>query len=257
VRLIGIGTRLFAGAVFAAIAALTLPPAPAQAQQPAAETAAAPADALRAYDASYRFYAYGMNAGTSDMSLRRAGGDEWTFVARNNPHGLFRLSPTASLTLSSRMRVDAQGVQPLLFTAAQPDGSDPRAEVHFDWTALRATGVVDGQRIDMALKPGVQDDQSVQVALMAALLGGHAPAGIALFDKDGIRDYDYARVGAETLHTPMGDVDTIVYESHKANSPRRTRFWCAPQYGFVPMRAEQKRGDDVQWTSEIRSIRFN
>ena len=243
----GMTTALLASAAMAACAAL----APAWAVEPVPAT-----PALRPYDASYAFYAYGMNAGTSDMSLRRAEGDEWIFVARNNPRGLFRLSSTASLTLTSRMKVGDAGVQPLLFTAAQPDGSDQRAEVHFDWTAQRATGTVDGQRIDMALKPGVQDDQSVQVALISALLAGHTPAGIALFDKNGIRDYDYARVGEETLRTPMGDVPTVIYESHKANSPRRTRFWCAPQYGYVPMRAQQKRDGDVQWTTEIRSISF-
>ncbi len=224
----------------------------------AAAQPATPAPAeLRPYEASYSIVARGMNAGTSNFSLRRLSGDEWTFVAHNDPHGLFRLFSAASLTLSSRMKVGPQGVQPLLFTAAQPDGSDQQAEVHFDWATLRATGSVEGNKIDMALKAGVQDDQSVQVALLVALLGGQAPAGIALFDKNGIRDYDYTRVGEETLHTPMGDVATVVYESHKTNSPRRTRFWCAPQYGYVPMRAEQKRGDEVQWTMEVRSVKLD
>jgi hypothetical protein len=240
-------------------AAAAASPTQAPTPTPAPATAPAPAPApaapeLRPYDASYSFATHGMNAGTSSFSLRRAGADEWTFLARNDPHGLFRLFSTASLTLTSRMKVGPQGVQPLLFTAAQPDGSDQQAEVHFDWAANRATGTVEGNRIDMALKPGVQDDQSVQVALVHALLGGHAPAGISLFDKDGIRDYDYVRIGEETLHTPMGDVPTVVYESHKAYSPRRTRFWCAPQYGYVPMRAEQKRGDEVQWTMAVRSV---
>ncbi len=242
-------------------------PAPAAVAEPAAPQAApatVPASAsptaatpeLRPYDASYSFVAHGMTAGTSSFSLRRASADEWTFVARNDPHGLFRLFSAASLTLTSRMKVGPQGVQPLLFTAAQPDGSDQQAEVQFDWAAKRATGTVEGNRIDMALRAGVQDDQSVQVALIYALLGGHTPSGIALFDKDGIRDYDYARVGEETLHTPMGDVATVVYESHKAYSPRRTRFWCAPQYDYVPMRAEQKRDSEVQWTMEIRSVQL-
>jgi hypothetical protein len=229
--------------------------AAAQPDTPTPTATSAPA-ALRPYDASYSFVARGMNAGTSSFSLRRASGDEWTFAVRNDPHGLFRLFSAASLTLTSRMKISPQGVQPLLFTAAQPDGSDQQAEVHFDWATQRATGTVEGRKIDMALRAGVQDDQSVQIALLYALLGGHEPSGIALFDKDGIRDYDYARVGEETLHTPMGEVATVVYESHKANSPRRTRFWCAPQYGYVPMRAEQKRADEVQWTMEVRSVRL-
>jgi hypothetical protein len=230
-------------------------PAPPAVAPEGASLAPAPPE-LRPYDASYSLVARGMNAGTSSLSLRRVNGDEWTFIARNNPRGLFRLFSAASLTLTSRLKVGPQGVQPLLFTAAQPDGSDQQAEVHFDWVTMRATGMVEGNRIDMALKPGVQDDQSVQIALIHALLGGHAPSGIALFDKNGIRDYDYARVGEETLHTPMGEVATVVYESHKAYSPRRTRFWCAPQYGYIPVRAEQKREDEVQWTMEVRSVQL-
>lgn len=221
-----------------------------------AAAAAAQTD-LRPYEASYDFMARGMNAGTSSFTLRKDGANEWTFVSRNQPHGLFRLFPSASLMLTSHMRVGPEGVQPLLFTAAQPDGSGQEAEVHFDWENSRATGVQEDTQVDMPLKPGVQDDLSVQIALIHALLSGQTPTGIAMFDKRGIRDYDYARVGEETLHTPVGEVATVVYESHKANSPRRTRFWCAPQYGYVPMRAEQKREAQVQWTMTLRSIRLD
>ncbi|MBV8784741.1 MAG: DUF3108 domain-containing protein, partial [Gammaproteobacteria bacterium] len=55
--------------------------------------------------------------------------------------------------------------------------------------------------------------------------------------------------------TPMGAVPTIIYRSERANSPRVTRFWCAPQRGFVPLRVEQKRGDDVQWTMQITALK--
>jgi hypothetical protein len=33
-----------------------------------------------------------------------------------------------------------------------------------------------------------------------------------------------------------------------------TRFWCAPARGYIPMRVEQKRGDDIEWSMEIRSL---
>ena len=219
--------------------------------------AAAAQTELRPYEASYDFIARGMNAGTSSFTLRKDGATEWTFVSRNQPRGLFRLFSSASLTLTSHMRVGPEGVQPLLFTAAQPDGSGQEAEVHFDWENNRASGVQEGTQVDMPLKPGVQDDLSVQIALLHALLSGQTPTGIAIFDKQGVRDYDYARVGEETLHTPVGEVATVVYESHKANSPRRTRFWCAPQFGYVPMRAEQKRAAQVQWTMTLRSIQLD
>jgi hypothetical protein len=46
-----------------------------------------------------------------------------------------------------------------------------------------------------------------------------------------------------------------VYRSQKTGSPRVTRFWCAPSRGYIPMRVEQKKGDDVQWTMQVQSVK--
>ena len=152
------------------------------------------------------------------------------------------------------MSVDAEGVRPLEFTAADPDDGKLQAQVLFDWSALRATGVVEGTAIDMALHPGVQDDLSIQVAMMQALANGQIPAGISLFDKNGIRDYEYTRVGAEILQTPVGPLQTVIYRSHKANSPRSNRYWCAPELGFVPVQAEQQYKGKVELVIKLQSI---
>jgi hypothetical protein len=106
----------------------------------------------------------------------------------------------------------------------------------------------------MELRPGVQDDLSAQIALIQLLNAGQTPTSFSVFDKSGIRDYSYTRVGAETLHTPLGDVATIIYRTQKANAPRSTRYWCAPAYGYIPMRVEQRRLDKVEWTMHIRSL---
>ena len=238
------------------------PPAPAPVAEPAAAPAAPPpappaaaAAEMRPYEASYSFVWRGMNAGSSSFALRQESAEEWSYVSSNQPRGLFRLFSAASLTLRSRMHVGPDGVRPLRFSAAQADGSAPQADVQFDWVANRATGIVEGTKIDMALKAGVQDDLSVQIALIHALAAGQTPSGISVFDKKGIRDYGYARVGEETLHTPLGDVATLVYRSQRLYSPRSTRFWCAPAYGFVPVRAEQQRDGQVEWTMDLRALR--
>jgi Protein of unknown function (DUF3108) len=228
----------------------------AQTPEPAPQPGAAAAE-LRPYDASYELVTHGLHAGVSSFSLTRDGIDTWILVSRNRPQGLFRLFSDASLTLTSHLRVGPDGVQPLQFTAAPPDGGAPDADLRFDWGKNRVTGVQDGAQIDAPLQRGVQDDLSVQVALVRALLAGQAPNGMSIFDKNGIREYEYTRVGEETLHTAVGDVPTVIYESHKANSPRRTRFWCAPQYNFVPMRAEQKRERQVEWTMNLLSVQLH
>jgi Protein of unknown function (DUF3108) len=209
---------------------------------------------LRPFEASYAFIWNGITAGVSTFSLSQEAAQQWTYVSKNQPHGLARLYSKASWTLTSRMNIGPEGVRPLLYTATDPDDGASEGEVHFDWDANRATGVADGKKFDMSLRPGVQDDLSMQIALIYALSNDQAPKGISVFDVTGIRDYDFERVGAETLHTPVGDVATIIYRSHKANSPRSNRYWCAPAYGYVPVQVEQQNKGDVAWTLKLRSI---
>jgi hypothetical protein len=77
---------------------------------------------------------------------------------------------------------------------------------------------------------------------------------LQLIDKNDVREYKFTRDGAATLQTPMGAVATVVYRAQKTYSPRITRFWCAPDRGYIPMKVEQTKGDDVQWTLQIQSL---
>jgi len=223
-------------------------------------TAASPAEGagnggLRAYEAHYSFSWHGLNAGSARFTLQRLTAQEWTYTSRTEPRGLFRLVAAADALLESRMSVDTQGVRPLHFTAHQGHEAAASAELSFDWALLRVTGHVDGQSVDMGLRTGVQDDLSVQIALIHALGLGTAPTGIALFDKSGVRDYAYIRVGEATLSTPLGEVATVIYRTQRAGSPRSTHFWCAPAYGYIPLRAEQWRNGEPEWRMELRSLR--
>lgn len=215
---------------------------------------AAPAAPLRPFEASYAFIWNGITAGISTFTLRQESGQEWTYVSRNQPQGLARLYSKASWTLSSRMNVGAEGVRPLLYTATDPDNGAVKGEVHFDWEANRATGTAEGKKVDLPLRPGVQDDLSMQISLISALENDQMPKGISLFDVNGIRDYSFERVGTETLHTPVGDIATIIYRTHKAYSPRSNRYWCAPEFGYVPVQVEQQNKGEVAWTLKLRSM---
>jgi hypothetical protein len=117
--------------------------------------------------------------------------------------------------------------------------------------------VYEGTAIDMPIKPGIQDDLSVQIAMMLELLHGRTPDQLSMISRNSVREYLYRREGTDSLATPLGQVDTVIYSSQHPGSPRVTRFWCAPAMGFLPMRVEQKRLGKVEWIMEIRSIKLN
>ena len=218
-----------------------------------AGTGAAGADGLRPYTATYNGIWRGMTVAVSTLKLEQTG-DTWTFSSRSEPRGIGKLASGVFPPLQvSVVRVTDQGVLPQSFKST---GGDPgkSIELTYDWQAHRVTGTYEGTKVDLPLTPQVQDDGSVQLHLMVELLAGRTPASVQLIDKDGVREYEITSDGEATIKTPLGDAHTVVFKSQKKYSPRITRFWCAPDNGFIPLRVQQKRGDDVQWTLEIQSL---
>jgi hypothetical protein len=211
------------------------------------------AEELRPYEASYRGIWHGMTVAVSDLKLTQSGAT-WTYSSSSSPRGLGRLAagvfPPHQVSI---VRLTSAGIQPLSYKSEGGESSKT-IELTYDWEARRVTGTYEGTAVDLPLTPDVRDDASVQLALTVELLAGRTPHSFRVIDKDGTRQYEFARDGAATLETPLGAIATVVYRSQKAGSPRITRFWCAPGRGYIPLKVEQTRGDEVQWTLEIESL---
>jgi len=219
-----------------------------------ASTGAANADQLRPYTATYNGIWKGITVAVSTLKLEQTG-DTWTFSSRSEPRGIGRMASGVFPPLQvSVVRVTDKGVLPQSFKSS---GGDPgkSIQLNYDWQTHRVTGVYEGTEVNLPLTPQVQDDGSVQLALMVELLAGRTPPTLKLIDKNNVREYQFSRDGEETVKTPMGEVKTEIFKSQKKYSPRITRFWCAPDRGYVPMRVQQKKDDDVQWTLEIQSLK--
>jgi hypothetical protein len=217
-----------------------------------ATSTAAAADELKPFEASYGWSWHGATVAISTVQLEHEEGDSWIYSSTSKPSGLGHLYPMRPV-LRTRLRVTDESVQPLSFKA-EGGGDSHDADVKFDWDAGHVSGVYEGTAVDMPLKPGIQDDLSVQIAMMVELLHGRTPERLSLIDKNSTREYRYKREGAQTISTPLGQIDTVIYSSQHPGSPRVTRFWCAPSMGYLPLRVEQKRLDSVQWTMDIRSL---
>ena len=214
----------------------------------------AAAEELRPFEASYDWIWHGMTVAVTYLKLEQTG-DTWTYTSRSEPRGIGRLLAQRPKTVSVLKTTD-HGVQPLSYQGDDGTGSTKRTvDVRYDWSQHRVTGVYEDIPVNLTLTNGLQDDASVQVAMMSELLHGRTPEHFSLLDKNTVREYRYARAGAETLQTPLGPVVTVIYSSQRANSLHLNRYWCAPDRGYIPLRVQQKRGDEVQWTMEIRTLK--
>lgn len=218
-----------------------------------AVTSAAAADELRPYEATYAGIWQGMTVAVSRLRLEQTG-DTWTTSSSSSARGIGRLAagifPPRQVSV---VRVTASGVLPQSFRSEGGDRTKS-TDLLYDWQTARVSGTLEGAKVDQPLAPGVQDDGSVQLALIVELLAGRTPSSFRMIDRSGTREYQFAREGEVTLQTPLGAIATVVYRAQKAGSPRVTRFWCALHRGYIPLKVEQTKGDDVQWTMEIERL---
>lgn len=224
---------------------------------PASANADEPADGrLEPFEASYTWIWHGMTVATSTLHLEHQGGNKWVYRSKSEPRGIGRMFSERPVQ-ESVLEVTDTGVHPISYKADDGTSSTKRdADVVFDWEHNRVTGVYEDAKVDMPMPPGIQDDLSVQIALMVELLRGHTPEKFSLLSGNSVREYRYSRDGEETLTTPVGTVQTIIFKSEKQYSPRVTRFWCAPSLGYIPLRVQQKKGkDDIEWTMQVQSVK--
>jgi hypothetical protein len=211
------------------------------------------ADELRPFGASYTWIWHGLTVAESKLRLEQKD-DTWIYETNSEPRGIGRIMSERPAQRSV-MRVTEAGVQPLSYHADDGTPSTKRdADLVFDWATRHVSGVYEDKKVDMPVVPGIQDDLSVQIAMMVQLLRGRTPDRFSLINGNSVREYRYVREGEATMPTPIGNVATIIYRSQAEGSPRATRFWCAPSLGYIPVRVEQKRKDEVEWTMQIESL---
>ena len=219
-----------------------------------AASPSASADELKPFQASYNWIYHGMTVAVSSLDLEHEDAN-WVYRSKSEPRGIGRLFSERPVQ-ESVMQITADGVRPLSYKADAGTSSTKRdANVQFDWQNNRVTGVYEDAKVDMPIPPDMQDDLSVQIALMVELLRGHTPEKFSLISGNQVREYRYSREGEETLTTPVGTIPTIIYRSDKQYSPRVTRFWCAPSLGYIPLRVQQTKGNDVEWAMQVQSVK--
>jgi Protein of unknown function (DUF3108) len=213
------------------------------------------ADELKPFEASYAWIWHGMTVAVTTLKLEKSGDDTWTYTSRSEPRGIGKVLSQRPKTVSVLKVTDA-GVQPLSYKGDDGTSSTKRAvDIKYDWQAHRVTGIYEEVKVDLPLKSGVQDDSSVQVAMMVELLAGRTPDRFSLIDKNSVREYRYTREGEDNIDTALGKVPTVVFRSQRANSPHANRYWCAPDRGFIPMKVQQKRDDEVQWSMQVLTLK--
>ena len=221
-----------------------------------ASKANAESSVLPAFRATYAAQFRGMDGGNLIFTFQPASEPgQFTYNTTADPSFLASLVVSRAATEVTRLAIDAQGVRPLEWEFDDGKSGDTAdGSLKFDWAAQRVTGRIEREAIDFPTEAGLQDRLSIQIAVMVALLRGQEPSTFPMIDDNRIKRYTYRKVGDATLDTPLGKVETVIYESTREGSSRLARFWMAPSYDYLAMRAEQERKGKVETVMTISAL---
>ena len=222
-----------------------------------ASSAYAEAAVPRPFSATYAVSFRGIGAGTITFDFARdAATGHYIYETHASPSTLARLFVSKAAMERSVMAIDDSGTRPIEWKLDDgKSGNEDDGELHFDWSRNHVTGVVEDKPVDLSAEPGTQDRSSISIAVTTALLRGTEPGTIPLVDDNRIKRYVYTKKENATVDSPLGKIDTVIYEStREGGSSRTSRFWMAPSLEFLPVRAEQIRKGKVETVMILQKV---
>lgn len=230
-----------------ALIALATAPLHAQAKEPAT---------LQPYKARYQVHFRGLSGGQIESSLSRSEvPGQWLYETRAYPSLLGRVAVSPNARESSVMQITPAGVRPLSFDFNDGSaGTTKDVRFKFDWAAGRVRGEAEGVPFDLPVGPGTQDTASVQAAMITDLLAGRSPQSYPILTGRKLREYRYWPEGRQTVMTPYGQFDTVVWANQRDGSTRITKVWHAPSLGYVPVQAVQYRKGQAETRMQMVAL---
>ena len=222
--------------VLKVVAPLVAPQPPAPVTPPIAP----PAPVLKPFWSRYTVEAWGITAGTTDITLAVQSDGRYQYTTAIHPRGLARLVFPSHGTLSTLAAADGSSVRPLRYR--EEDGTaatDDDVALDFDWSQGIVQGTAHDKPVRLALPANTQDPMSIQLAVLLDFASKREPLRYSMVDKTKIKVYEYKPEGRARLETALGPLDTVIYSSNRPGQPTRlTRVWYAPSLDYTPVRSE-------------------
>lgn len=224
-----------------------------------AETPADPPPASsgppKAFQVSYELRHNSMLLARMERRLRAGEDGTWIYESQSSPAGLIAAVRRDRITESSVWH-DVDGrPRPLHYEYHHTGrGANRHVGLAFDWRKGTVVNTVNGAPWSMAIPDLTLDKLLYQYALMRDLQNGAQELRYLVADGGGLKTYRFERLGNETVKTPLGHLETVKLQ--RVEGGHKTIIWCAPRYGYMPVRVEQHRDRKVA-TLTISAIRMD
>jgi hypothetical protein len=193
----------------------------------------------------------GMNLGEIVVTLKPQGGDDcYRYESRSDPVGIVRWF-YGKPHETSEFCVAGGKVVPKRFAY---DSRGDGFTLEFD---LAAGKVKDGHGRSRDIPANAQDRFALQQAVRLWAIENESkkePGSVefVMVDDEHVRAYRFAITARERIEIPAGKFDTVRVE--RVDNPRRiSRYWIAPERGWMPVKVETGKDGKIQLRMELKA----
>ncbi|MEX0373515.1 DUF3108 domain-containing protein [Spiribacter roseus] len=213
-----------------------------------AATLASPVEAPPAFSARYDVRKAGLTLGHAELRFRRPAQDRYLYRLSVQPNRLAGLFYSSSVREMSIGHIQADGFRPDVYRYTRSGGDDDRrAELRFDWEAMRVVNDVADRPWRMAITPDTIDRVISPLQLMHDLAerdDGDDTLVYRIADGGQLKTYEL-RIGDTTqVDTPAGRFEALTVHRSDPDSDRVTTLWVAPALRYLAVQVEQREAGD-------------
>ena len=192
------------------------------------------------FGARYTLHAGDLEVGTTSVSLTPMADGRFEYTSVSRATGVASLLGKREIRERSIWEPAGSQIRSLRYEYDRRGAKERRVKVIFDWDLGRVTNQVNGDTWQMDVPEPTFDRQNHLLALMRELASGAEPASYRVADGGKLKTYQFSHLGPERVSTALGSVDTVVVERTSPGASRRTRFWFAPSFGYLPVQVEHR-----------------
>ena len=216
---------------------------------------------LPEFDLRFDLHRDGLLVGHTVVRLRKRADERWEYTRRSRPTGIASLLRSDIVEETSRWRRHQDHIRPERYDYHRRGNHPRRVRIDFDWVEGRATNTLDGQTWRMDIPRETLDKLSVELALMRDLreleAGESRTWRYSVADGGHLKHYLFEMQGQETLESPVGPLQTRVLLSRRDHDDQQTRYWMAPELGYLPVRIERLRGGNETAVMQLTELNMH
>jgi len=205
------------------------------------------------FTAIYAVKAAGVTIGETRRELSRKNG-QYLFESITRPSGIAKLFTDGQVIERSHWQFFQDKPRPLQYTFFNSGSKKKRhVKLEFDWDKNRVINTINGEPWSMPLEHNTSDKLLYQLRIMQDLPTSAGSLRYPVADGGKLKYYNIEVLGTERIRTPLGVFTTTRLRYTKGS--RKTTLWCAKELQYLPVRIEQRKGDDSPVTAVLTSVK--